>query len=162
ATVASAFSMTTRAVTADVETLPQASGSTAIEIPPLETASPVVPPSATATLPPAPGIKAQVGLSAPPSEVSPAATVAPTVSPTPVADVPLTGRIGGYELIHELGHGGMGSVYLARQISLDRNVALKILAPSLAGDPQFVSRFTREAYAAAQLSHHNIVQIHDI
>ena len=56
----------------------------------------------------------------------------------------------------------MGSVYLARQLSLDRDVALKTLSPTLADDPQFVARFTREAYAAAQLSHHNVVQIHDI
>lgn len=56
----------------------------------------------------------------------------------------------------------MGAVYLARQVSLDRNVALKVLAPRLAADPNFVARFTREAYAAAQLNHHNVVQIHDI
>ena len=62
----------------------------------------------------------------------------------------------------KLGEGGMGAVYLARQVSLDRRVALKLLAPSLASDPQFVARFTREAYAAAQLTHHNIVAIHDI
>ena len=72
------------------------------------------------------------------------------------------GRLGGYELIGKLGQGGMGAVYLARQKSLNRNVALKVLAPRLAAVPQFVSRFTREAFAAAQLSHHNVVQIHDI
>ena len=74
----------------------------------------------------------------------------------------LTGRLGGYELRQKLGAGGMGAVYLARQVSLDRNVALKVLAESLAADPSFVSRFTREAYAAAQLQHHNVVQIYDI
>lgn len=74
----------------------------------------------------------------------------------------LHGRLGGYDLLQKLGQGGMGSVYLARQLSLDRNVALKTLSPTLAEDPQFVARFTREAYAAAQLSHHNVVQIHDI
>ena len=72
------------------------------------------------------------------------------------------GHLGGYELIGKLGQGGMGAVYLARQKSLNRNVALKVLAPRLAAVPQFVSRFTREAFAAAQLSHHNVVQIHDI
>lgn len=70
--------------------------------------------------------------------------------------------LGGYRLVKRLGQGGMGSVYLARQLSLDRDVALKLLAPELAHDPEFVSRFTREAYAAAQLTHHNVVQIHDI
>ncbi|HYH66849.1 MAG TPA: serine/threonine-protein kinase, partial [Urbifossiella sp.] len=61
-----------------------------------------------------------------------------------------------------LGRGGMGAVYLARQLSLDRAVALKLMAKRYAADPQFVARFTREAFAAAQLSHPNIVQIHDI
>lgn len=74
----------------------------------------------------------------------------------------LHGRLGGYDIVQKLGQGGMGSVYLARQISLDRDVALKTLSPTLAEDPQFVARFTREAYAAAQLNHHNVVQIHDI
>ncbi len=77
-------------------------------------------------------------------------------------DVPIGTALGGYEVMQKLGSGGMGSVYLARQVSLDRNVALKTLHPQLAVDPQLVSRFTREAYAAAQLTHHNIVQIHDI
>jgi len=69
--------------------------------------------------------------------------------------------LGGYHVLKELGHGGMGAVYLARQLSLDRNVALKVMKPEWASSPTFVSRFTREAYAAAQLVHHNIVQIYD-
>lgn len=81
----------------------------------------------------------------------------------PSSDEPLPGtRLGGYEVVQKLGQGGMGSVYLARQLSLDRNVALKVLQAQLAADAQFVARFTREAYAAAQLNHHNVVQIHDI
>ena len=68
----------------------------------------------------------------------------------------------GYEIQRELGRGGMGAVYLARQLSLDRPVALKVMSRKWANDPTFVARFTREAYAAAQLSHPNIVQIHDI
>lgn len=74
----------------------------------------------------------------------------------------LTGRLGGYEIRRKLGQGGMGTVYLARQVSLDRDVAVKVLASELGRDAQFVSRFVREAYAAAQLVHHNVVQIHDI
>jgi serine/threonine protein kinase len=70
--------------------------------------------------------------------------------------------LGGYRLVKELGRGGMGSVYLARQLSLDRNVALKVMQPQWARDAAFVARFTREAYAAAQLTHHNVVQIYDI
>ncbi len=56
----------------------------------------------------------------------------------------------------------MGAVYLARQLSLDRNVAVKVLLQKWSEDPQFIARFIREAYAAAQLNHHNVVQIHDI
>jgi len=68
----------------------------------------------------------------------------------------------GYKVERELGRGGMGAVYLARQLSLDRPVALKVMSKRWATDPVFVARFTREAYAAAQLSHPNIVHIHDI
>lgn len=74
-------------------------------------------------------------------------------------DVPET--IGGYRVIQELGRGGMGAVYLAQQISLDRPVALKVMNAAWGSDAGFVARFTREAYAAAQLVHHNIVQIYD-
>jgi len=70
--------------------------------------------------------------------------------------------LGGYQIMQKLGEGGMGSVFLARQLSLDRPVAVKVLKPQLAKDPHFLARFTREAYAAAQLVHHNVVQIHDI
>jgi hypothetical protein len=56
----------------------------------------------------------------------------------------------------------MGTVYLARQLSLDRPVALKVMSRRWADDPVFVARFTREAYAAALLNHPNVVQIFDI
>ncbi len=56
----------------------------------------------------------------------------------------------------------MGAVYLARQVSLDRQVAVKVMNPEWSRNPVFLSRFTREAYAAAQLVHHNVVQIYDI
>lgn len=75
-------------------------------------------------------------------------------------DIP--SQLGGYEVVEALGQGGMGTVYLARQISLDRPVALKVMNERWASDPVFVARFTREAYAAAQLVHHNVVQIYDI
>jgi serine/threonine protein kinase len=70
--------------------------------------------------------------------------------------------LGGYTIVKLLGKGGMGAVYMARQVSLDRDVALKVMNPQWAKDPAFLARFTREAYAAAQLVHHNIVQIYDI
>ena len=74
-------------------------------------------------------------------------------------EIPST--LGGYKVLKELGRGGMGAVYLARQSSLGRDVALKVMATQWARDPTFLARFTREAYAAAQLVHHNIVQIYD-
>lgn len=70
--------------------------------------------------------------------------------------------IGGYKILRELGRGAMGSVYLARQNSLNREVALKTIQPQYVANPAFIARFTREAYAAAQLSHHNVVQIYDL
>lgn len=65
----------------------------------------------------------------------------------------------GYEILCELGRGGMGAVYQARQLSLQRTVALKILPPHLAGQEGFLARFQSEAIAAANVSHPNIVQV---
>ncbi|HEY0093344.1 MAG TPA: serine/threonine-protein kinase, partial [Archangium sp.] len=67
----------------------------------------------------------------------------------------------GYELERVLGRGGMGEVWLARQVSLGRRVAVKVLPPRLAKDPEFVTRFEKEATALAALSHPNIIQIID-
>ncbi len=66
-------------------------------------------------------------------------------------------QIDDYELIGKLGEGGMGAVYKARQVSLDRVVALKVLAPKLATNPEYVTRFLREARATAKLNHPHIV-----
>ncbi len=74
---------------------------------------------------------------------------------------PVPTTLGGYRVIKQLGRGGMGAVYLARQLSLGRDVALKVMATKWAREPAFLARFTREAYAVAQLVHHNIVQIYD-
>ena len=63
------------------------------------------------------------------------------------------------EIQHLIGHGGMGAVYQARQINLDRVVALKILSPRLACNPAFAERFLREAQTLAKLSHPNIVTV---
>jgi ankyrin repeat protein/predicted Ser/Thr protein kinase len=71
-------------------------------------------------------------------------------------------RLGNYEIESPLGRGGMGVVYKARQVSLDRHIALKILSPILSSDPSFVKRFQREARAVARVNHPNIVQIHEI
>ena len=67
---------------------------------------------------------------------------------------------GQYELLHEIGRGGMGIVYLARDVRLDRRVAIKTLPPHLANDPIVRERFLREARTAGGLSHQNIVPIH--
>lgn len=66
----------------------------------------------------------------------------------------------GYEILCELGRGGMGAVYQARQVALQRVVALKILPPHLAADESFLARFQAEAVAAANVSHPNIVQVY--
>lgn len=70
-------------------------------------------------------------------------------------------RIGDYEILHLLGRGGMAVVYLARQIGLDRLVALKTMSTPMAADAQAQERFRREARAVAQLDHPGIVSIHD-
>ena len=73
-----------------------------------------------------------------------------------------TAVAGRYSLERELGRGGMGVVYLAREVSLDRLVAIKLLPPRLAREPGLRERFVREARIAAQLSHPNIVPIHTV
>jgi hypothetical protein len=67
---------------------------------------------------------------------------------------------GHFELEKELGRGGMGGVYLARDRMLDRRVGIKVMLKSLGDDPAFVERFQREAQAAARLNHPNIAQIY--
>jgi eukaryotic-like serine/threonine-protein kinase len=70
-------------------------------------------------------------------------------------------QISGFEIVEKLGEGGMASVWKARQISLDRTVAIKILSDRFAGDPDDIRRFQEEAQAAAKLKHPGIVQVHD-
>ena len=67
-----------------------------------------------------------------------------------------------YELLELIGQGGMADVYLAQDIILNRTIAIKILRTSLAKDPIYVTRFQREASAAAALSHKNIVEIYEV
>jgi serine/threonine protein kinase len=69
-------------------------------------------------------------------------------------------RLGDFEVVRELGRGGMGVVYEARQVSLNRQVALKVLAGGLGLTPKAVQRFHREAEAAAKLYHTNIVPVY--
>jgi eukaryotic-like serine/threonine-protein kinase len=70
-------------------------------------------------------------------------------------------RLGPYEIIDRIGSGGMGEVYRARDVRLEREVAVKVLASHLEGDSEALVRFEREAKAVASLSHPNILAIHD-
>ena len=75
----------------------------------------------------------------------------------------VTGRnIAGYLILERIGRGGMGTVYKALQLSLDRTVALKILSKNLCKDRNFIEMFVREARSAGQLNHPNIVHVYDV
>ncbi len=71
-------------------------------------------------------------------------------------------RIGRYDILESVGTGGFATVYRAQDAQLGRAVALKVLHPHLAGDPQYVERFTREARLAASINHPNVVTIHEV
>src|SRR5437870_2821259 len=71
-------------------------------------------------------------------------------------------RLGPYEVLSAIGSGGMGEVYRAKDTRLDRTVAIKILSPTVAGDPQFHERFEREARVVSSLDHPHICALHDI
>jgi serine/threonine protein kinase len=71
-------------------------------------------------------------------------------------------QIGKYEILEEIGRGGFAVVYKARDTTLDRIVALKVLAPHLSWEPEFAEQFRREAKAVARLRHPNVVFVHEI
>jgi serine/threonine protein kinase len=70
-------------------------------------------------------------------------------------------RIASYTFLEPIGHGGMAVVYRARQESLDRTVAVKVLSENLAASTEFMERFRREARTAANLRHPNVITVHD-
>ena len=71
-------------------------------------------------------------------------------------------RLGPYEIVAPLGAGGMGEVYRARDTRLGRDVAIKVLPPSVSNDPERLRRFELEARAAGALNHPNILVIYDV
>jgi Protein kinase domain len=77
------------------------------------------------------------------------------------ADARIGSELAGYRLDELIGRGGMGVVYRAHDLALDRDVALKLLAPHLADDIFFRERFLTESRVAASLEHPNVVPIHD-
>ncbi len=79
-----------------------------------------------------------------------------------MAELAIGQTLGQYLLVGELGRGGMAIVYKARQTSPDRFVALKVLSPELAVDPEFISRFRHEANIAAMVDHPNVVPIYAV
>src|SRR5437867_7917617 len=101
-----------------------------------------------------------------PSSLQSAPTAAPAdaVSNDPDTLLPLIqeATAGEYEILGELGRGGMAAVYLATDVSLNRKVAIKTMLPELIGRSAMVQRFKREAQMAAGLSHPHIVQIHSV
>ncbi len=82
-----------------------------------------------------------------------------TAASSPAAPEPGERRLGDFRILSEIGRGGMGVVYLADQLSLDRQVALKVLSQGLSFSARHAERFRREAAAAARLQHHSIVPI---
>jgi serine/threonine protein kinase len=118
-----------------------------------------LPPSAPKGLCPECLLKAGLQTDAQPGAGDPAQPKPPPfVPPKPEELAPHFAQL---EILELIGRGGMGAVYKARQPSLDRLVALKILPPGVAGGAGFAERFTREARALARLGHPNIVAVYD-
>jgi len=81
--------------------------------------------------------------------------------PQPVlsAGAVLAGR---YEILQTLGEGGMGAVYKARDLELDRMVALKVIRPELAKNPAIIDRFKKELLLSQRVTHRNVIRIYDL
>ncbi|MBI3857188.1 MAG: protein kinase, partial [Planctomycetes bacterium] len=113
-------------------------------------------------LAPAPASGAPKSESLKPAASKPAApgtTRRPASAPK---EPPLPAPIPGYTFLKRLGQGGMGEVFLAKQVSLDRNVAIKLLPPQLAKDKAYVESFMKEARSAGKVTHENIMGSIDV
>src|SRR5436309_5597329 len=94
--------------------------------------------------------------------VKPLATLdAPAIGESP-PDLPSGSRVGPYVILHRLGRGGMGEVFLGRDPRLDRSVALKCLLTSRGGTEDLRARVVREARAAARITHTNVAAVYDV
>jgi predicted Ser/Thr protein kinase len=103
------------------------------------------------------------GASLVPTPREPSQPSAPAPTDTQQVADDLTGTLGAeYQFLRLIGVGGMGAVFLLREVALKRLVAVKVLAPSLAADASARARFTREARAAAALSHPNVVRVYAV
>ncbi|MEW6577738.1 MAG: protein kinase [Chloroflexota bacterium] len=78
-----------------------------------------------------------------------------------MSDPLISQTLGNYEIVSKLGKGGMATVYRARQVTMQRDVAIKVMSADLAADPEFVARFEREAHVIARLEHPRILPVHD-
>ena len=90
------------------------------------------------------------------------ATPPPMNTPAPTEGIPPGTELFGYRIEGVLGRGGMGTVYKATQLSLQRTVAVKVLGGRFARSPQLANDFLREARATAKLTHQNLVMVHDV
>jgi serine/threonine protein kinase len=142
---------------------------------PADTEAPPMPLSKQATLPPGKETT-HLDTTAPPAASTPQGPASAAVDPLLQSTAVQTGppqqsseattqkvsALGDFKLARKLGAGGMGAVFMARQISLDRDAAVKVLAKHLASDPKFVERFQREARIMARLDHANIVRCYGV
>ena len=126
---------------------------------------PAVPPAPLAAdLPTLAGARPPSARVETPATQAPAPSAVHTGGTTASGTDPLVGRVlaGKYKVERRLGRGGMGAVYEARALQLDRACAIKVLPVELAGTPEYAERFQREARAMARLDHPGVVRIHDV
>jgi serine/threonine-protein kinase len=98
----------------------------------------------------------------PPKQPTSSAALAPTAEDDRLLTKLRAATLGEFDVYGELGRGGMATVYLAHEISLDRKVAIKVMSPVMTHATGLVERFKREARTAANLAHPNIIPIYSV